>query len=1105
MRFTGRRRRAQNFSNLRSKLKTERLERRWLLANTAPVLDRIADQAAIIGNELALTFTGSDADEDAIGFLLDPDETPAGATVNRQTGAFRWTPSEAGTFRFVAMLIDNGNRPRMDAQAFRITVTPPVQNQAPINTAPATATTNEDTPLLFTGDNAVSVADPDAGAAEIEVGLSASNGRVSLGSTTGLTFLTGTGTNDLVTTFRGTLAAINTALAGLSFTPTGDFNGTATVSITSNDLGNTGVGGAKSDTDQIEITVNAVNDAPTFIRGSSLTLAEDSPAQTIETFATNISPGPGNESSQAVSFLVSADHTELFSEQPAIAANGTLTFTPAANAHGTAVVSVRAKDDGGVANNGVDTSAVQTFQITLTSVNDSPQLAPLTDRTGNVNGPLGFVITGQDVDGDLLQYEVFVDHQPEGGNGDTATIDLDTGEFHFTPTVAGEYGFLIGVIDSGDPPLADTELLVINVSASDAPLTAPAFQLSAGSNIVTGQTTDAAKVTLVGQTSPLVTVALLETGAITIANQDGRFFFVDVPLVSGHNTLTVRATQAANSVDYQRVVQRVAGMIADPVLAWNQEMLTAIKNAALAPPAASRIMAITSAAVMDAVNNVEGTAPRFVSALAPAGANVQAAVIGAAHRALSSLIPSQQAAFDALRTSQLASLPSNQSVTDGLAVGLDTANGMLAIRANDGSANVVAYTPGTDPGDWQPTPPAFAPALLPQWATLTPFTMTSSSQFQPPAPPALDSAAWAVAFNEVKELGSATSATRTADQTQIARYWADNAGVSYTPPGHWNEIAVDLAQDAAFSISTNARLFGELNLALADAAIVAWNAKYAYNTWRPITAIRNADSANNPAVTADAAWEPLLTTPPFPEYTSGHSTFSAAAGTILAAHFGANTAFSSTSSSLLENGVPVTRSFANFDAAVDEAGKSRIYGGIHFEFANAEGKASGHALGDFVLENFNIGADTQGPSIFITSPAPGTTTDQNITVVGHVLDNLSGVDSLTVRVDGGVAQSLAVGATGSFSFTSALALDGTADGPHTLTFQATDALGNLATRTFNFTLAAAPSAAAFARQAADGGAAAAVDQALADLSWLSVSAAAQSLFAPNVETSALKK
>ena len=328
-------------------------------------------------------------------------------------------------------------------------------------------------------------------------------------------------------------------------------------------------------------------------------------------------------------------------------------------------------------------------------------------------------------------------------------------------------------------------------------------------------------------------------------------------------------------------------------------------------------------------------------------------------------------------------------------------------------------------------------ALLPQWATLDPFTLNSASQFRPNGPPSLTSQAYADAFNEVKELGSATGSTRTPEQTAIARFWADGAG-SYTPPGHWNQIAEQIADQRGLSLLENARLFAELNLALADAAIAAWDAKYTYGSWRPITAIPEADLDGNPATEAQSDWQPFLITPNFPEYISGHSTFSAAAATILAATFGDATTF--TTQSLTLPGVK--RTFASFSAAADEAGRSRIYGGIHYEFSNQDGQATGRKVGEWVLQSFSTTTDTVAPKVIVESPVTELVTNQNPVISGRVLDNLSGVAGLESRLDDGPAAAVTFDAQGRFTISPGLPHDGTADGTHVLQLVATDGAGN---------------------------------------------------------------
>jgi hypothetical protein len=584
-------------------------------------------------------------------------------------------------------------------------------------------------------------------------------------------------------------------------------------------------------------------------------------------------------------------------------------------------------------------------------------------------------------------------------------------------------------------------------SQTPLPPASPVFDLSADSRVgsAADHTTNDARVTLIGQTDPNVTVVLVSTAATTASSNKGVFQFQDVALAPGNNTLTVRATNATGqSTDFTLTIQRTSeSSQPNEVIVWNQVLLNAILTDDSTPPVASRAMAMVQMAVFDAVNAVDGTPTRFVSVAAPSGSSPEAAVASAAHRVLSYLYPVQTASFDASLTDSLGKIPNGSAKTNGVSVGQAVGDAVIALRANDGFDKYVNYTPGTAPGDWQPTAPNYDQALLPQWATLEPFVMTSDSQFRPAGPPALDSQAWADSVNETQSLGAADSTARTADQTQIARFWNDGQG-SYTPPGHWNAIAQEVAEQQGDSLAEDARLFAELDVAMGDAAIVAWDAKYTYNTWRPITVIQNADSASNPNVTQVPNWQPFLITPNFPEYVSGHSTFSAAAAAVLDSFFGTNVSFTAT-----ENTLPgVTRSYTSFDQAAAEAGMSRIYGGIHFPFSNQDGQTAGHALGQDVLGYFNITADTQPPTVTITAPVhtaglSTVVTAKNLTVRGRALDNLSGVAKLEVQLDSGSFAPVTLDAQGDFSVPTTLALDGSTDGAHVLNFQATDAAGNV--------------------------------------------------------------
>jgi hypothetical protein len=385
---------------------------------------------------------------------------------------------------------------------------------------------------------------------------------------------------------------------------------------------------------------------------------------------------------------------------------------------------------------------------------------------------------------------------------------------------------------------------------------------------------------------------------------------------------------------------------ANVVLEWNQLALHAIGQARVSPVVASRALAITEAAVYDAVVAIDPEfEPYHAHVHASRGASLEAAAAQAAHDTLTALFPSQAGTFDSALAADLVGIPPGRA-RQGVEVGKEVAQQILDWRSTDGFTVTVLYTPGTDPGDWQPTPPANLPALAPQWPDVTPFAMTSGSQFRPAPPPALDSAAYATAFNEVKDLGRIDSTTRTDEQTQIAKFWNDGLGTAFAM-GYWNRIAAQVVTDQGLSLVQDARVFALVNIAEADAHIACWDAKYTYNLWRPVTAIRAANTDGNPDTEPDATWTPLLVTPNFPSYTSAHSTLSAAAAEVLTALFGDDYHFTVGAES-----VSYTRSFDSFDAAAAEAGQSRIYGGIHYQFDNQAAQTSGHAVGRFVVGNF---------------------------------------------------------------------------------------------------------------------------------------------------------
>jgi len=375
---------------------------------------------------------------------------------------------------------------------------------------------------------------------------------------------------------------------------------------------------------------------------------------------------------------------------------------------------------------------------------------------------------------------------------------------------------------------------------------------------------------------------------------------------------------------------------ADVVTEWNNAALHAIRDGHTAPPIASRSLSILHISIYDAVNGIARThEPYLVQSAVPASASREAAASAAAHQVLVSLFPASTSSFDALYAAILASIPDGPHKIAGIVWGEFVARQILAARANDGWNATVPPPGGSGPGVWIPTPPAYRPYLLPQWGFVVPFAMSNSSQFRPPGPPSLDSEQYAADYNEVKALGAAVGSTRTEDQTEIALFWADGAGTE-TPPGHWNNIAQIIGAAQGNTLEENARLFGLLNIAMADAAICAWDAKYTFHFWRPVTAIAFAEPELN--------WASFIVTPPFPDYVSGHSTFSGAAATMLALFYGTEDLPFTIGSDFLPG---VYRSFATCLDAAEEAAVSRLYGGIHFRSANEDGLQAGISIGEW--------------------------------------------------------------------------------------------------------------------------------------------------------------
>jgi hypothetical protein len=382
----------------------------------------------------------------------------------------------------------------------------------------------------------------------------------------------------------------------------------------------------------------------------------------------------------------------------------------------------------------------------------------------------------------------------------------------------------------------------------------------------------------------------------------------------------------------------------DPVLEWNADMLQAISTATTSGLIQSRWAAIVHVSIFNAVNSFTGDSEpyRGMQVSARAGASVEATVIAAAHYALVRLLPDQQSALDTQYASSLAARRLTTS-DPGIEVGERAAAQALALRTNDGSTTAqFPYTaPGSgNPGVWAPTPPAFAPALLPGWGSVAPWVIRSQSQFRLGPPPALNSELYAMDVNEVKDLGAQNSNTRIGPETDIAMWWVSSAVIL------WNPIARQVATAKGLSISQSARVFALLNMAAADAAIACWDSKYAYNFWRPISAIRSADGFR---ITPDPNWVPFLATPAYPEYPSGHNEISGAMAQALISLFGDNPGVTMVAHS------PAHASFDHlwfrFSQGIDEVINTRVWEGIHFRYSDEQGMRAGRCVGQYVVRH----------------------------------------------------------------------------------------------------------------------------------------------------------
>lgn len=411
------------------------------------------------------------------------------------------------------------------------------------------------------------------------------------------------------------------------------------------------------------------------------------------------------------------------------------------------------------------------------------------------------------------------------------------------------------------------------------------------------------------------------------------------------------ATTLATVAKVNDVTTAAAAEPVNPVIEWNRTLLIIVRTPGAQPATihSTRSFAILHAAIFDAVNAIDRTYIPYAVKLphVPRTASIQAAADEAAHDVLASLYPTFSSTLDAELQQDLDTISDSHDKTEGIAVGEAVATAILALRVDDGStATLPPFLPTNQPGNYQLTPPNFAPADFIQWSRVTPFSIASPREFLPVPPPELTSERYTQSFDEVKSLGLITSATRTPDQTQIGKFWNGNI------QDFWNEIAQTAALEHQLGIVRSAHLFALLNISMADTAIAFFEAKYTYDLWRPVTAIQMAGTDNNPQTEPDTTWVPLSTkTAPDPSYPGAHSAISTAAGWVLRTELGDEVNLDVTSESL----PGVTRHFDSFSDAALEAGLSRIYAGQHFRFDHEAGQRLGmrvaHSIHRSTLKN----------------------------------------------------------------------------------------------------------------------------------------------------------
>jgi RHS repeat-associated protein len=1017
---------------------------------------RTTDQGGL-SYEKTLTISITDVNEAPTSLVLSNNITPENVAAGSAIGTFASTdPDASNTFTY-SLVTGAGST---DNAAFSI-----VGNQLKINASPNFEAKSSYSILVRTTDQgglsfdkAITIAITDVNEAPTALNLSPSSTleNVALGSTIGNFSTTDPDANNTFTysLVSGAGSTDNAAFSvlgnQLTVNASPDFETKSSYSVR---VRTTDQGGLSTEK-VLTVNIINVNEAPTDIALSITSIPENTPIGTI--IGTLSATDPDQTDTQQYSLVTgtgSADNAAFVIVGNQLQLQTTLNFAT----HPSYSIRVKATDSGGLSTEKVLSLTVLDTTAPLLSAGLANDTSPnsQTNTDGLTSDPsIQGIVTDN---GTIAQLSAWFDGQTPAQA--QSIQSSSNGQFQLSRTQLetiygrllsdGQYTLNLQVIDAA----GNASTTSIHFTLDTAAPAIAGFNLAPGSDTdPTGDfKTKQSVVDIVGQSESNAQVKLINTGATLNVDGTGQFQISNIPLTLGDNALTIQITDGAGNT--QTVTQnftRVNG--GDVVTDWNAIALEAIRTDRTAPPRAAYILAMVQTTVFDAVDAIDQKYDVFkIDATAAPNASPEAAAVAAAHRILVHYFPHQQPVLDLAYAQSLAKIQDGASENDGIALGEYVADQMLALRANDGTEAVVAETPSTDLGKWRPTLPQYDGAALPQWPDVETFALVDGAQFRPDGPPALDSAQYSAEYNLTKDLGAKNSTTRTADQTQIAKFWADGAG-TYTPPGHWNQIAQDAAANSGNSLIDNARLFAMLDVSLADSGIAAWDAKYVYDFWRPITAIQQGDVDGNALTTGDPTWTPLLKTPPFPEYVSGHSTFSGAASTILTNAFGSNYSFTTTSYGL----TGITRSFTSFDQAADQAGMSRIYGGIHFNSANQDGLALGRNVGSYVASHYfqAVNRSTVLQATLANDTAPvGTTKRDKITsdptitgkVTGTSVVLKAGLDQTTPTNYQNVTAFLAP--DGSFTLNAAALsqLNGGAlqDGIHTVHFQAFSAQGSV--------------------------------------------------------------